>query len=99
MALLVYLLAIPTGFIGPLILWLIKKDQSRFLDDQGKEVLNWSITLHIAQVACGVLMFAVIGMFLLPLVMVVHVVFTILGALKANQGVAYRYPFAIRLLK
>lgn len=99
MALLMYILSIPTGVIAPLIIWFMKKEKSPFLDDQGKEVLNWCITLIIAYVACFILMFVVVGIFLMMALPIVHIVFAILGALKAKDGVAYRFPFALRLLK
>ncbi len=99
MALLVYVAALFTAFVGPLIIWLIKKDQSPFVDDQGKEVLNWIVTLALAQIVCFLLIFVAIGVFLMPLIWIAHVILTIMGALKAKDGIAYRYPFAIRLLK
>src|SRR5438874_3877670 len=64
MGLLMFILGIFTGFLGPLILWLVKKDQSRYIDAQGKEILNWQITVFIALVACFVLAFVIIGFFL-----------------------------------
>jgi len=99
MAVLSYILAIFTGFIGPLIIWLLKKEQSQFVNDQGKEVLNWIITVILAMLACIPLMFILIGFLLYPLVLLCHVIFTIMGAVKVSRGIAYRYPFAIRLLK
>lgn len=99
MALLIFLLCILTGFIGPLIIWLIKKDGSQFLNDQGKECLNWCITFVIAYVICILLMFVVIGIFLIPVVLLVHLIFNIMGIIASTKGKAYRYPFALRLLK
>lgn len=99
MAMLTYILAIFTGFIGPLIIWLMKKDQSAFLNDQGKEVLNWSITVVLAYIVCIILMFVIIGIFLMPILLLCHLIFTIMGAVKVSKGIAYRYPFALRLLK
>ena len=99
LAMLLYILALVTGFIGPLIVWLVKKDSSKFVDDQGKEVINWCITMFIGYIACFLLMFVLIGVILMPLLILAHVILTILGAVKANEGVAYRYPFALRLLK
>ncbi|MFN0009873.1 MAG: DUF4870 domain-containing protein [Planctomycetota bacterium] len=99
MGMLLYILALVTGFIGPLILWLVKKDSSRFVDDQGKEVLNWCITMAIGYVVCFLLMFVLIGVFLMPLLILAHFIFTIVGAVQASKGVAYRFPFALRLLK
>ena len=99
MGMLLYILALVTGFIGPLVLWLVKKDSSKFIDDQGKEVLNWCITMAIAWVACIILAVVLIGAFLMPVVMLCHLIFTILGAVKASRGELYRFPFALRLLK
>lgn len=99
MAFLLYLLSIPTGFIGPLIIWLLKKEQSPYIDTQGKEVLNWNITVLIAWVSCVVLIVVGIGLLLMPVVVITHIVLLILGALKVRNGEAHRFPFAIRLLK
>ena len=91
---------IPFGnVIGPLILWQMKKSESAFIDDQGKEALNFQITMIIAAIISLCLILVVIGLFLLFLVGIVTLIFTIIGAIKANEGVTYRYPFAIRLVK
>jgi len=99
MAMLAHLLAIPLSFIGPLIIWLVKREDNEFIDDQGKECLNWEITMAIAYVICSILSFAIIGAFLIPIVMLVDLIFNIIGAMKANSGERYRYPFALRLVK
>jgi uncharacterized Tic20 family protein len=99
MAVLMYILAIFTGFIGPLIIWLLKKNESQFIDDQGKELLNWEITVFIAFIVSAILMVVLIGIFLMPVVAICNLVFIIIGAIKVNQGIRYRFPFAIRLLK
>lgn len=96
---LAHLSAILFGFLGPLVVWLIKKDQSVFVNDQGKEALNFQITVFIAMMVCFVLMFVVIGIFLMPIVGLGALVLTIMAGIKANSGEAYRYPFAIRLIK
>ena len=99
MAMLAHLLGVFTWFLGALIIWLIKKDQSPFVDDQGKEALNFQITMAIGWVVAGVTAFFCIGAFIALAIFVVNIVFCIMGALKANQGIAYRYPFNIRLVK
>jgi uncharacterized protein len=99
MGMLLYVLGIITGFIGPVILWLMKKDTMPFVNDQGKEVLNFQITVFLCAIVCGILMMVVIGIFLLPLVMLAYLILMIMGALKAKEGIAYRFPFALRLLK
>lgn len=91
---------VPLGFIlGPLIIWLIKKDTMPFVDDQGKESMNFQITVVIAMICCIPLLFILIGFLLLPAVGIAALVFTIIAAVKANNGEHYRYPFALRLIK
>lgn len=107
MGMLAHILGAFTSFVGPLIIWLIKKDESPFVNDQGKEALNFQITLAGAYVVCmigqvlGTMVFAPIGcIFWLAMVAagVAGLVFAILGGLEANKGKAYRYPFALRLI-
>jgi uncharacterized Tic20 family protein len=92
-------------FIGPLIIWLVKKETMPFVDDQGKEALNFNITVGIIFLALWILTFITLGIGILltgPLMIIVGLiwlVFTIIAAIKANGGEAYRYPFAIRLIK
>jgi uncharacterized Tic20 family protein len=83
-------------FLGPLIVWLVKKDQSAFVDDQGKEALNFQIAVMIVTLICAV---TIVGLFFVPLVAIADIIFTILAAMEANKGVAYRYPYTIRLIK
>ena len=92
-------LIIPFGSIlGPLVIWLIKKDTMPFVNDQGKEALNFNITVAIAAVIAWVLLFVLIGFLLLPAVVIAWIVFVIIGTIKANEGVTYRYPFTLRLI-
>lgn len=101
MALVAHLLGIFTGFIGCLVIWLINKDDASkaFVTDQAKEALNFQITVAIAFVISWILMFVLIGFLLLPAVGIANLVLCILGGIKANNGEAYRYPFALRLIK
>ena len=93
-------LIIPFGnILGPLIIWQVKKDTLPFAADQGKEALNFNITIAIAAIISGLLTLVLIGFLLLPLVGLAWLVFTIIAAVKANNGEAYRYPFALRLVK
>ena len=85
--------------VGPLILWQMKKEKDAFIDDQGKEALNFQITVAIAWIACIVLAFAVIGFFLMVALAIATVVLTIIGSIKANKGIAYRYPLTWRVIK
>lgn len=91
---------IPVGnIIGPLIVWQIKKTEFPQVDDQGKEALNFQITVLLAAIVSFVLMFVVIGIFLLAAVGIANLVFIIIATLRANQGELYKYPFNLRLIK
>lgn len=93
-------IGIPFGnILGPLVIWLLKRETSPFVDDQGKEALNFNISMTIYGFICAVLIFVLIGIFLLIILGIAHVILTILAAVKANNGEAYRYPFTIRFIK
>jgi uncharacterized protein len=99
MGLLCHLSPIAIGFLGPLLIWLIKKDTMPFVNDQGKEALNFQITMFIGYIICGALMFVVVGIFLLPILILVNLILMIMGTIAASKGTRYRYPFALRLIK
>ncbi|WP_256451852.1 DUF4870 domain-containing protein [Lysobacter sp. S4-A87] len=92
-------------FLGPLIIWLLKKDTMPFVEDQAKEALNYNITIAIVFFALWVLVFITLGIgFLIAIpawvvIGVAWLVFTIIAAVKSNEGVSYRYPFTLRLVK
>jgi uncharacterized Tic20 family protein len=92
-------------FVGPLIVWLVKKDTMPFVDDQGKEALNFNITVTIVFVILALFSVMTLGIGLIiaiPAYIVIALlwlVFTIVAAIKSHEGVAYRYPFALRLIK
>lgn len=93
-------IGIPLGnILGPLVLWLIKKDEDALVDATGKEVLNFQISAFIYGIICGLLIFVFIGVILLPILIIAVVIYTIIGAMKANEGQLYRYPFSIRFIK
>jgi len=90
---------IPFGnIIGPLIIWLVKSEQYPSVDEQGKEALNFQISMTIYFILAVVLMFLLIGFILLPLLMILNVIFIVVAALKARDGIVYRYPVSIRFL-
>lgn len=96
---LVQLLGIPS-VAGPLAVWLIKKNEMPFVDDQGKEALNFNITVMIAAlVLTPTICLAGIGIILLIVLGVVALVLAVIAGMKANEGIAYRYPFTLRLIK
>lgn len=91
---------IPFGnLIGPLIIWQLKKHEMPFVDDQGKEALNFQITVTIAVIVAFLLMVVLIGFLLLPIIGIAALVLTIIGGINANNGQTYRYPFALRLIR
>lgn len=93
-------IGIPFGnIIAPLIIWSLKKDQSQFVDYNGKEALNFQISITIYALFAVVLVFFFIGIPILLAIGAADVVFTIIAALKANNGEYYRYPMTIRFIK
>ncbi|MCD9005393.1 DUF4870 domain-containing protein [Luteimonas sp. XNQY3] len=93
------------NIVGPLVIWLIKKDTMPFAADQAREALNFNITLLIVAVVLLLITLVTFGLGVVltfPLSILIGIawlVLTIIGAMKANDGVAYRYPFALRLIK
>lgn len=91
--------AIPFGgIVGPLVVWLVAKEGKPFVDEQGKEALNFNITVGIAGLICFVLMIVVIGFFLLALLAIVWLVFIVIASIKTYQGEHYRYPVTFRFI-
>ncbi|AMJ65296.1 DUF4870 domain-containing protein [Hymenobacter sp. PAMC 26628] len=84
------------GFILPIILWQVKKDELPGIDAHGKVVANWLISALIYGAVAGGLCFVLVGFPLLGLLGLLAFVFPIIGALKANDGVVWAYPLAIR---
>ena len=90
---------LPFGnIIGPLVIWLIKRETMPFVDQQGKEALNFQITVTIAMMISAILIIVVIGFVLMFIIGLAALVLTIMAGIKANEGVAYRYPFTLRLI-
>lgn len=91
---------IPLGNVfGPLIVWLIKKDQMPFVNDQGKESLNFQIMVTLALAVSIALWCVVVGFFITPIIAIGAIVFEIIGAVQAQKGIAYRYPINIRIIR
>lgn len=87
------------SIVVPLIIWQIKKDESGFVDEHGKEAVNFQISILIyAAIAC-IFCFACVGFALLPAVYIFDFVCLLIAALRANDGQRYRYPLCIRLIK
>ncbi len=86
-------------FLGPLIIWLSKRDTAPEIDEHGKEALNFQISMLIYSIGAGILCLIVIGFVLLALLHVLNVVFVIIATIQANDGRMYRYPLALRLVR
>ncbi|MDB4533831.1 DUF4870 domain-containing protein [Vicingaceae bacterium] len=104
MAMLCHLLGAIFGVLGALIMWLIKKDEHPFINDQGKEALNFTLTMLL--IIFATVIFGCVLTFLVPFAFLLYwlpwiaqLVMGIMAAMQAKEGVAYRYPFAIRLIK
>jgi len=90
---------IPFGnIIGPLVIWLLKKDSSPYIDYHGKESLNFQIAFTIYMIVALLLMMVLIGFILAPILGIGGLVLMIMAAIKAKDGEEYRYPFIFRLI-
>ncbi|MEU4510062.1 DUF4870 domain-containing protein [Nonomuraea wenchangensis] len=98
MAMLAHLLGLLASWIGPLIIYLIKRDQSPYVRDQAAEALNFQITMFIGYVVAAVLSVVFIGVLLLPVIWVLSLIFHIQAAVATNKGQRYRYPLSIRMI-
>ncbi|HZJ06062.1 MAG TPA: DUF4870 domain-containing protein [Nocardioidaceae bacterium] len=87
------------GFVAPLVVWLVFKDRSAFLNRHGKEALNFQISYFIYFVVATFSLILLIGFLLLPVVGIAWLVFMIIAAVKASNFEDYRYPLTIRLIK
>ncbi|HEX7348960.1 MAG TPA: DUF4870 domain-containing protein [Rhodanobacteraceae bacterium] len=100
LALLTHLSGILFGFLVPLIVWLIHKDNTAktYVTTEAKEALNFQLTILIGYVVCWVLMAILIGFVLMPLLWLLNLVFCILAAVQVSNTGSYRYPLVLRLI-
>ncbi|MDQ6808164.1 MAG: DUF4870 domain-containing protein [Verrucomicrobiota bacterium] len=89
----------PGHLLGPLIVWLLKRDDSAEIDAHGKEALNFQISMLIYNLIAGVFCLVLIGFFFLAVLWVVNAVFVIIAAIQASDGKFYRYPMTIRFIQ
>jgi uncharacterized Tic20 family protein len=99
LGMLCHLLGFFTSFVGPLVIWLIKKDTMSYVDYHGKEALNFQITLAIAFFVAGLSFMCAIGVVLVPVLGLLDLIFSIIASLAASKGEYYKYPFCLRLVK
>ena len=97
---LVGLLGNGIGFLlGPLAVWLMKREEDPFIDANGKEAVNFQITMMLAAIVSAFLILILIGFVLLAIIGIMAVVLPILAGIKAKEGEVYRYPLTIRFIK
>lgn len=90
---------IPLGsIIGPLVIWSIKKQEYPFVDEQGKEALNFNISMAIYMIISAILIVIIIGILMLIAIGIFQLIMIIIAAIKANNGESFRYPMTIRFV-
>jgi uncharacterized Tic20 family protein len=87
------------AIIGPLVVWLAKRDQSAFVEAQAKEALNFNISVAIGHLICLLLVLVFVGILLGLLLWIAWLVLTIVAAIRASEGIDYRYPISFRFIK
>ena len=85
--------------LGPLIIWLIKRDEDPFVELHSREALNFQISVLIYAIIVFILVFALVGLLLIPVLILYALVFAIVAAVMAANGEEYRYPLTIRLVR
>jgi uncharacterized protein len=93
-------LVIPLGnIIAPLVIWLARRDGSAFVAIEAKEALNFNISVALAAIVCALLTLVAVGILLGMALFVTWLAMTIIAAIKASEGIGYRYPLSLRLVK
>ncbi|MGE5399172.1 MAG: DUF4870 domain-containing protein [Ignavibacteriales bacterium] len=93
-------IGIPFGnVLGPLVIWLIKKDEFPFVNEQGKESLNFQISMTIYGFISIVLILLAVGILLIIFIVLADLVLVIIASVQTNDGKSYRYPMTIRFVK
>jgi uncharacterized Tic20 family protein len=85
-------------FVGPLVVWLLKRDEHPFIDEQGKEAVNFQLSMLIYKTVAALTCLFLVGFILLPALVVLDVILVIMASAKASSGISYRYPLTIRFL-
>src|SRR5690625_3410771 len=95
-SMLIYVLSFPFPVLGPLVIWLLKREESEFVDYHGKEYFNFIVSYAIYSIVSCILMIVLIGFLLIFVVGILLTVFTIIAAVKSYQGERYKFPLVIR---
>lgn len=91
---------VPFGhLIAPIVIWSMKKDEMPMVNEHGKEVINFQISISIWFIIAGIFVILLIGIPFLIALAVLQLVFVIIGAIKADNGILFRYPLTIRFIK
>jgi uncharacterized protein len=85
--------------LGPLVVWLARRDESEFVAAHAKEALNFNISVLLGALACLLLMLVFVGFLLGTALFIAWLVMTLIAAIRASEGQTYRYPFSLRLVK
>ena len=99
LALILHISSLFVAFLGPLIVWLTKKDQSEFINQHGKAALNFQISMFIYSTIAGLLCLVFIGFILLAILFLLYYIFIIIACIKASKGEHYRFPMSFQFLK
>jgi uncharacterized Tic20 family protein len=98
MAMLCHLLGL-LGFLAPLVIWLSERDKHKFVDEHGREAMNYQVSLMIYGLVAVALCFVRVGLYVLWGLIAVHILLVVIGTAKAARGRPWRYPIAIRFLR
>jgi len=100
-AILAHILAIVPGIgiLGPLVIWLVKRNEPGFVEANAKESLNFQLTMILISIAAWILAFILIGFLLLGLIWILNLVLVIVASVRASENKVYRYPLNLRLIK
>jgi len=94
------LIGIPlANILGPFVIWLLKRNEIPLVDVEGKEALNFQISMSLYMLLAALLIFVFIGFLLLPLLVIVDLVCIIIASIKTSNGEKFKYPITIRLIK
>ena len=85
--------------LGPLAVWLARRDESEFVAGHAKEALNFNISVLLGALACGFLMLVFVGFLLGTALFIAWLAMMLIAAIRASEGQQYRYPFSLRLVK
>jgi uncharacterized protein len=95
----VFVFPLGGNILAPLVIWLTRRDTSAYVALEAREALNFNISVALGWIVCGSLVFALIGIPLGAALFLYWLVMAIVAAVKASEGVGYRYPFSLRLVK